>query len=235
MNQFLTMEEKVAVAVSCGIPTKMSQRTLIPNDILAYGDAISNATLLKALAGYDYHRDGTQPRPDQIFVFGSNLAGIHGAGAARAAADTYGAIIGVGTGLQGRSFAIPTKDQRIDTLPFGVVSSFVADFKQYATDNPDKKFFLTRIGCGLAGFTDEQIAPLFKGSPFNCDMPTQWAQYLEPHGAARALVTLYDNNLRDNHLERSMSTDWQRSVAEELIRLAVSLEEANAKLAAAAK
>lgn len=218
MIPFLSDSEKVAIAMSIGIPQKMTRLALKPVDILAYGDAVVETTLHKVMAGYDYHRDGAQPGDDQVFVFGSNLAGIHGAGAARAAMDQYGAIIGQGIGLVGRSYALPTKDQRIETLPIDVVERYVAEFKQFAIANPDKKFFITRVGCGLAGFTDSQIAPMFRGCPTNCDMPTNWGEWLEPDGVARALVQLFASKT-----ERSMSTDWQEAVAVELIRLTTAL------------
>jgi hypothetical protein len=109
-----------------------------------------------------------------IFVFGSNLAGIHGAGAAAHARDCWGAHWDQGFGPQGQSFAIPTKGWRIDRIPLSMIATFVTAFLEYARDKSGLQFFVTRIGCGLAGFTDEEIAPLFKGAPPNCILPYGW-------------------------------------------------------------
>ena len=109
-----------------------------------------------------------------IFVFGSNLAGRHGAGAALFARKYHGAIYGQGVGLQGNSFAIPTKDYRVTTLPLESIKGHVRDFIQFANNNPDLTFNVTRIGCGLAGYVDSQIAPLFKNAPINCNLPEGW-------------------------------------------------------------
>lgn len=104
---------------------------------------------------------------DHIFVFGSNEAGRHGAGAARYAMDKRGARYGQGVGLAGTSYAIPTKDTQIETLPLRDIKIYVEDFKDFALHHPGLTFVVTRIGCGLAGYTDEDIGPLFKDSPPN--------------------------------------------------------------------
>ncbi len=109
-----------------------------------------------------------------IFVFGSNLAGIHGAGAALYARKHHGAIFGQGIGLQGNSYGIPTKDARIITLPIKDIKKYVDQFIEFAKQNYEMVFEVTRIGCGLAGYTDIQIAPLFKGAPENCILPHTW-------------------------------------------------------------
>lgn len=109
-----------------------------------------------------------------IFVFGSNLAGIHGAGAALFARLHRGAIVGQGVGLQGHSYAIPTKDERIRTLPLARIKPHVLEFIEFARKNPQLKFEVTRIGCGLAGYVDNDIGPMFKGAPDNCNLPPGW-------------------------------------------------------------
>ncbi len=114
------------------------------------------------------------PGPGRIFVFGSNTAGVHGAGAALEAYDHYGAIWYKGEGLQGTSYGIPTKDNGLITLPLEEVRQYVDHFIEFAKSRPDLHFFVTRIGCGLAGYRDEQIAPMFKGAPENCEMPHGW-------------------------------------------------------------
>jgi hypothetical protein len=109
-----------------------------------------------------------------VFVFGSNLAGRHGRGAALHARKHYGATYGVGYGRQGQSYAIPTKDDRLKTLPIPVIRLWVNRFLKYAAEHHDERFYLTRIGCGLAGYTDEQIAPLFADAPPNVEKPSSW-------------------------------------------------------------
>lgn len=95
-------------------------------------------------------------QPDEVFVFGSNLDGQHIGGAARIAVDRFGAIWGQGVGLQGQSYAIPTM-----SLSLEEIRHYVNEFIMFADMHPEKKFLVTRIGCGIAGFRDEVIAPLF--------------------------------------------------------------------------
>ena len=95
--------------------------------------------------------------PNEIFVFGSNEAGIHGGGAAKTAQEKFGAIYGVPFGLMGQSFAIPTKDTRIETLPLSDILNYLVSFIKFTIDNPQLKFYLTKIGCGLAGYTTNNI------------------------------------------------------------------------------
>ena len=121
---------------------------------------------------------------DPVFVFGSNLAGRHGKGAALWARQHRGAIYGQGSGIQGNSYAIPTKGFDMKPLPILGISRHVSDFLDHARDHPKTRFQLTPIGCGLAGFTREQIEPLFKGAPDNVIWPPEWtAQSPEDGGA----------------------------------------------------
>lgn len=113
-----------------------------------------------------------------IFVFGSNEAGIHGAGAALYARRHCGAAPGVGFGPSGNSFALPTKDHNIKTLPLVKVSAYVQAFIEYAKSHPDLQFKVTAIGCGLAGFREDEIAPLFITAPDNCSFDEAWRPYL---------------------------------------------------------
>lgn len=98
----------------------------------------------------------TTLKDNEIFVFGSNLAGMHGGGAARVARQRFGAVPGVGVGLQGQSYAIPTMQGGVDTI-----RPYVDQFIAFARTHPELQFLVTRIGCGIAGFRDEEIAPLF--------------------------------------------------------------------------
>lgn len=115
----------------------------------------------------------------EIFVFGSNLAGRHGKGAALYARQYHGAIYGRGEGWQGNSYAIPTKDERIRTLPLWAIDQYVQTFVSFARANRDMTFRLTPIGCGLAGYTPEQIAPMFKGAPSNVIIPDEFKPWVE--------------------------------------------------------
>lgn len=126
---------------------------------------------------YKFHEDMTPAPKDSIFVFGSNLAGFHGAGAALAAFKYYGAALGVGEGPTGNAYAIPTKDRAIKTLPLQEIHKAVQLFVLYTRHNPEKQFFVTRVGCGLAGYKDEQIAPMFRGA-VGCSFAEEWKGYL---------------------------------------------------------
>ena len=110
----------------------------------------------------------------EIFVFGSNLAGRHGKGAALHAHKYYDAEYGVGEGPTGNAYAIPTKDGSLKILPIKFIERRVRDFILYASQNPDLTFKVTAIGTGLAGYTHEQIAPMFIGAPDNCILPEEW-------------------------------------------------------------
>ena len=116
-----------------------------------------------------------------IFVFGSNLAGVHGAGAAKFALEQRGAVWGTGWGMQGQSFAVPTKDRQIKTLDLGRISTFVNEFILQArihNDYKDTHFQVTCLGCGLAGLKHENIAPMFINAPDNCYFDTLWQPWL---------------------------------------------------------
>lgn len=99
----------------------------------------------------------TELKNNEIFVFGSNLQGMHGGGAARIAYEKFGAIWGRGVGLQGQSYGIPTMHGGVDAI-----KPYVDEFIEFAKSHPELTFLVTRIGCGIAGFRDEEIAPLFK-------------------------------------------------------------------------
>ena len=101
----------------------------------------------------------TELRANEIFVFGSNLAGAHGGGAARLAYHRFGAIWGQGVGLQGQSYGIPTMHGGVEAI-----RPYVDEFIAFAKLHPELKFLVTKVGCGIAGFTVEEIAPLFKNA-----------------------------------------------------------------------
>lgn len=106
-----------------------------------------------------------------IFVFGSNLAGRHGKGAALDAKLYHGAKPGQGIGRQGSSYAIPTKDARLVPLPLADIQFHAQQFLRYAAEHPELQFQLTAVGTGYAGYTAEQIAPMFREAPDNVTIP----------------------------------------------------------------
>lgn len=113
---------------------------------------------------------------DEVFVFGSNLEGLHGGGAALLAYERFGAIWGQGTGLQGKSYGIPTMHGGIDTI-----APYVDEFIAFAREHRELKFLVTEIGCGIAGFTVEEMAPLFKDAmdEENIYLPQRFIKILE--------------------------------------------------------
>ena len=113
---------------------------------------------------------------DEIFVFGSNLAGMHGGGAARIARLHFGAVMGKGVGLQGQSYAIPTMQGGVETI-----RPYVYRFIAYAKRHPEKYFLVTPIGCGIAGFEAEDIAPLFEKAKEmkNISLPESFWEVIE--------------------------------------------------------
>ncbi len=114
--------------------------------------------------------------PDDIFVFGSNLMGSHCGGAARVALKRFGAVMGQGVGIQGQSYAIPTMQGGVETI-----KPYVDDFIKLAREWDQNTFYVTRIGCGIAGFTDEEIAPLFDEAYdlYNVRLPKSFADIIE--------------------------------------------------------
>lgn len=115
----------------------------------------------------------TELKPGEIFVFGSNLDGFHAGGAARIAVQKFGAVWGQGVGLQGQSYAIPTMQGGVETI-----KPYVDQFIDFAKEHPELTFLVTRIGCGIAGFQDRVIAPLFADAITvpNIILPRQWVQ-----------------------------------------------------------
>lgn len=114
-------------------------------------------------------------KENEIFVFGSNLAGAHGGGTARLAYERFGAVWGEGVGLHGQTYAIPTMQGGVDTI-----QPYVNAFIRFAKEHTNLTFFVTRIGCGIAGFRNEEIAPLFKEAIHvaNIILPKEFVEYL---------------------------------------------------------
>lgn len=118
--------------------------------------------------------------PRAVFVFGSNEGGRHGAGAAAFAHRHYGAAWGIGEGLQGRSYAWPTKSVDLDTLPLTGIARYAQHLCEYAAARTDLRFVVTRVGCGLAGLTDAQMVRTLPGVvPDNVQLPPRWIELRE--------------------------------------------------------
>ena len=113
----------------------------------------------------------TELGENEVFVFGSNLAGAHGGGAALLAYRKFCAIWGQGVGLQGQSYGIPTMHGGVDAI-----KPYVDEFIEFAKTRPDLTFLVTRVGCGIAGFTNEEISPLFAKAHEveNIVLPSGW-------------------------------------------------------------
>lgn len=118
-------------------------------------------------------------KENEIFVFGSNLKGAHGRGAAKYAAQKFGARYGQGTGLMGQCYGIATKDRNLKVLSLDVIENQIRKFLLFATEKKDLTFIVTPIGCGLAGYKPSQIAPLFYkyNIPDNVRLPDVFLQY----------------------------------------------------------
>ena len=125
----------------------------------------------------------TELKENEIFVFGSNLAGIHGAGAAKTAYREFGAELHVGEGMTGRCYAIPTKDEKLRARPIEYIGYSILKFINTAKRRQDLTFLVTPVGCGLAGFTVEQIAPWFAEARCakNIVLPPEFSEYIDTH------------------------------------------------------
>lgn len=110
--------------------------------------------------------------PGEVFVFGSNELGLHGGGAARVAVEKFGAVWGQGEGLFGQSYALPTMSGLTD------LTAAVSRFLEFAVTRPDLTFLVTAVGCGIAGHTPAEVAPLFADRPTNVELPAEFEAVL---------------------------------------------------------
>ena len=135
-----------------------------------------------SLGNYPNCLDDSEARRSRgaVFVFGSNLEGVHGKGAARYARDYLGAVTGCGEGPTGQSYALPTKRAPYVDMELQEVEESVGRFLDYARANSETLFKVTRVGCNNAGFTDDLIAPLFDSAPDNCLLPGLWLRRRRP-------------------------------------------------------
>jgi hypothetical protein len=124
--------------------------------------------------------EGIEGKMREIFVFGSNEAGRHGKGAALSARLNHGAVYGQGEGLQGDSYAIPTKDRNLGVRSIDEIASSVTTFLEFALSRPDLTFNVTPIGCGLAGYKPKDIAWMFDlPAPKNVNLPREFLEVLK--------------------------------------------------------
>lgn len=115
--------------------------------------------------------------PHQVFVFGSNAEGMHGVAAARTAHERFGAVWGQGSGLQGQSYGVDSMSG------LDVLAREVQGLLAFAAEHPELELLVTEVGCGIAGFTPEQVAPLFRGAPANVLLPERFAAVLAGESA----------------------------------------------------
>ena len=130
---------------------------------------------------YKYHHIDAFPElpSEYIFVFGSNLAGLHSIEIPLVAKNFFAAEFGVSLGVTGRSYAIPIKDRFIRILQLKEIRRYVEMFKAYTNDHPELKFWITHIGVERRGYKHHEIAPMFIGCNRNCIFPEQWRQFLK--------------------------------------------------------
>lgn len=130
---------------------------------------------------YHYHDESIiKSLPEgTVFVFGSNLAGTHAGGAAKIALLHFGAMKGAGRGWAGQSYAIPTMNEHLQQMPLSQIASYIDDFKIYTKNHPKMKYFITAVGCGVAGYKVEEIAPMFKGISHNVIFPSSFRPFVE--------------------------------------------------------
>lgn len=130
---------------------------------------------------YQYHDESiiNSLAEDTVFVFGSNLAGTHAGGAAKMALIHFGAVKGAGRGWAGQSYAIPTMNEHLQQMPLSQIQHYIEDFKIYTKNHLKNKYFITSVGCGVAGYKVEEIAPMFKGISRNVIFPVSFRPFVE--------------------------------------------------------
>lgn len=140
--------------------------------------------LANSIVDLEFNFEEVENKPEkrrEIFVFGSNTLGQHGGGSARAAYEKYGAAMGIAYGITGDSFAIPTLDHKYRQLDLATIQSYVNGFIAYAVRHEEMNFTVVEIGCGIAGFKVEQIAPMFKNAldMDNVVLPQSFVKFLK--------------------------------------------------------
>ena len=159
---------------------------------------------------------------DTVCVFGSNMAGTHAGGAAKIALLHFGAMKGAGRGWAGQSYAIPTMNEHLQQMPLSQIQHYIDDFKIYTKNHPKMTYFLTSIGCGIAGYKVEEIAPMFKGISHNVIFPASFRPFVErtlPRLSKKFLHTIFNDAVifstqnDDMLIQRLALTDNEKSLA----------------------
>ena len=165
-------------------------------------------------------------KEDEVFVFGSNLAGMHGGGAARAAMQCYGAVWGQGVGLQGQSYAIPTMQGGVETI-----KPYVDEFTRFAEQHDELFFYVTRIGCGIAGFKDEEIAPLFANAAIlnNVCLPESFVDVIKTMVPQEVKTAMYGQMRTLVDLLKALNAKNPISDADDAATLLMALVEKNVR------
>ena len=180
---------KATLSEDASIDTMLIGRGIYPDDPELRAKVIAAAAAANVRAPRRVTPESiSKLGPDDVFVFGSNTAGIHGKGAAKLAQDRFGAIYGKGRGHSGRSYAIPTRElggnrALLRTLELKDIAGHVRDFLLYADECPELTFYVTKIGCGYAGYREDEIAPLFAGAEKmrNVVLPAEFLEILCPN------------------------------------------------------
>lgn len=188
---------------------------------------------------YQYHDESIVKSldTDTVFVFGSNLAGQHAGGAARTAHQHFGAVWGVGRGWSGQSFAIPTMNEHLQQMPLSQIEHYIDDFKIYAKNHSKNKYFLTAVGCGIAGYTVEEIAPMFKGISKNVIFPVSFRPFVEktlPKLTQRFLHTIFHDALifsehTDADIDPLALTENEKSLAKIILNTQIYPVDSNGR------
>lgn len=189
---------------------------------------------------YQYHDESIIKNlaEDTTFVFGSNMAGEHSAGAAKTALEFFGALNGVGRGWSGQSFAIPTMNEHLQQMPLSQIQHYIDDFKIYTKNHPKNKYFLTSIGCGIAGYKVEEIAPMFKGISHNVIFPASFRPFVEkslPKLTQKFLHELFNQDRiytaqeNENALTQLNLTDNEISLAKIIINTEMYPNDSNGR------
>lgn len=189
---------------------------------------------------YQYHDESIiKDLPeDTVFVFGSNMAGTHQGGAAKIALLHFGATKGVGRGWAGQSYAIPTMNEHLQQMPLSQIEHYVDDFKIYTKHHPKIKYFLTSVGCGVAGYTVEEIAPMFKGISNNVIFPASFRPFVErtlPKLSQKFLKTVFTDEVifnfaqDDDITEHLTLSDAEKSLARIILNTQMYPEDSNGR------
>lgn len=188
---------------------------------------------------YHYHDESiVKSLPENtVFVFGSNLAGQHSAGAARTALEHFGAVMGVGRGWSGQSYAIPTMNEHLQQMPLSQIQHYIDDFKIYTKNHSKNKYFITSLGCGIAGYKVEEIAPMFKGISRNVIFPQSFRPFVEkplPKLSANFLHTIFRDSVilnpaTDELIEELPLTENEKSLARIILNTQIYPTDSNGR------